>query len=268
MAVRNWCFTINNPEDVDIPTESWGATYIVWQKEQGEQGTPHFQGYAEFETKKRLSAVKKIHAKAHWEARKGSQKQAIAYCKKEESRLDGPWELGIHSQQGARTDLQAAIEIVKESGSLKRVAHEMPEMIVKYHRGLTELKFMLKEEYTHDQVRGVWVWGEPRTGKTTWARETYPAHYIKAQNKWFDGYDGEETIILDDLDSECLGHYLKIWMDKWACKGETKGGTVHLQHHRFIVTSNYSIEDLIKDPVMAEAIRKRCDVKHFNKDFN
>jgi hypothetical protein len=80
----------------------------------------------------------------------------------------------------------------------------------------------------------------------------------------FDGYEGEETIILDDLDSDCLGHYLKIWMDKWSCKGETKGGTIHLQHHRFIVTSNYKIEDLIKDPVMAEAIRKRCEVKHFS----
>lgn len=45
---------------------------------------------------------------------------------------------------------------------------------------------------------------------------------------------------MDDLDFEGgdkLGHYLKIWADKWACTGETKGGTIPLNHHRFIVTS-------------------------------
>jgi hypothetical protein len=25
-------------------------------------------------------------------------------------------------------------------------------------------------------------------------------HYMKAQNKWWDGYKGEATIVMDDLD--------------------------------------------------------------------
>lgn len=41
-----------------------------------------------------------------------------------------------------------------------------------------------------------------------------------------------------------LGHYLKIWADKWSCTGEVKGGTVPLNHRNFIVTSNYSIEQV------------------------
>lgn len=52
---------------------------------------------------------------------------------------------------------------------------------------------------------------------------------------------------MDDLDFEGgdkLGHYLKIWADKWACTGETKGGTIPLNHHRFIVTSQYTIREL------------------------
>lgn len=70
---------------------------------------------------------------------------------------------------------------------------------------------------------------------------------MKAQNKWFDGYKGEPTIIIDDLDyngGQTLGHYLKIWADKWACTGEVKGGTVPLNHRQFIITSNYSIQDI------------------------
>lgn len=52
---------------------------------------------------------------------------------------------------------------------------------------------------------------------------------------------------MDDLDfagGQMLGHYLKIWADKWACTGEVKGGTIPLNHHRFIVTSNYTIEEV------------------------
>jgi len=46
------------------------------------------------------------------------------------------------------------------------------------------------------------------------------------------------------MDIDCLSHYLKIWMDKYSCKGEVKGGTTALNHDHFVVTSNYSIKDL------------------------
>lgn len=61
-------------------------------------------------------------------------------------------------------------------------------------------------------------------------------------------------MVLDDLDSTCLGHYLKIWADKWGAYGEIKGGTVALNYQRFIVTSNFSIEELFagNDPASAK----------------
>ena len=93
--------------------------------------------------------------------------------------------------------------------------------------------------------------------------------YIKAQNKWFDGYAGERVILLDDLDTNILGHYLKIWSDKYSCQGEVKGGTVKLRHHVFVVTSNYSIKELFKDDEqMHDAIKRRFKTKHFKVKFN
>lgn len=94
------------------------------------------------------------------------------------------------------------------------------------------------EPYTPGHDRGIWVWGPSRTGKSTWARENFPDAYHKLQNKWFDGYNREKAIILDDLDIDSLGHHLKIWMDVHPCKGENKGQTIALQHEWFIVTSN------------------------------
>lgn len=47
--------------------------------------------------------------------------------------------------------------------------------------------------------------------------------------------------MLEDLDDACLGHYLKIWADKWECTGEVKGDTIPLLHEKFVITSNFTI---------------------------
>ncbi len=46
------------------------------------------------------------------------------------------------------------------------------------------------------------------------------------------------------MDSDCLKHLLKIWCDNYPCTGEVKGSTLPLNNAVFIVTSNFSIEEL------------------------
>ena len=86
---RAWIFTINNPTEADDPME-WDVRFVVWQKERGEEGTEHYQGYVECSRQQRMTAMKKINARAHWAIRRGTQEEAIAYCEKEETRIDGP----------------------------------------------------------------------------------------------------------------------------------------------------------------------------------
>jgi len=117
----------------------------------------------------------------------------------------------------------------------------------KLEKALQLLKLISSSPYEHPEVRGEWHYGVAGAGKSHTVRTRYPDAYIKSQNKWFDGYQGEEVIILEDLDTSTLSHYLKIWADKWSCKGEAKGYTVKLQHKKFVVTSNYSIAELFKD---------------------
>lgn len=55
-------------------------------------------------------------------------------------------------------------------------------------------------------------------------------------------------------------------MDQYKKFGEIKGGTVPLMYTKFIVTSNYTIEELWKDePKMIEPIKRRCEVIEFKK---
>jgi len=91
-------------------------------------------------------------------------------------------------------------------------------------------------------------------------RTTEPSLYVKAQNKWWDGYQGEEAVLIDDFDlqGKCLGHYLKIWSDKWKCTGEIKGSTIPLNFKRIYITSNYSINNIFgEDSVLEAAIKRR-----------
>lgn len=108
-----------------------------------------------------------------------------------------------------------------------------------------------KEREIVDKNRkiGQWFWGESRTGKSTKARQENP--YIKMVNKWWDGYAGEEEVLLEDVDkshSPWLGSFLKIWSDHWEFRAEVKGDSIIIQPFRtFYVTSNYHPEELFDD---------------------
>nr|UOF83117.1 rep protein [Cressdnaviricota sp.] len=82
---KRWCFTFNNyteSEYENIVQLLNSSKYIIG-KEVGENGTPHLQGYVNFETKTRLTALKKINNKIHWEKCKGSEEDNIKYCSKD-----------------------------------------------------------------------------------------------------------------------------------------------------------------------------------------
>lgn len=65
---------------------------------------PSKQGYVAFKSNKRLTVLAKQIPGAHWERRQGTHNDAKAYCSKEDTRQQGPWEigdeLGVLLQQG------------------------------------------------------------------------------------------------------------------------------------------------------------------------
>lgn len=69
-AVKHWGFTLNNPSDEEreILIQESKKLCVCWrfQKEVGEEGTPHYQGYMGLKKKATLVAMKKINARAHW----------------------------------------------------------------------------------------------------------------------------------------------------------------------------------------------------------
>lgn len=114
---RHVCVTLfrwdGAPADYSFDDET--VRYAVWQKEKCEKtGKEHLQMYIEANRPFRLNGWKEVvgEQSAHIEVRKGSREQARAYCMKQETRVEGPWEFGTwETKQGQRNDIASSLRV-------------------------------------------------------------------------------------------------------------------------------------------------------------
>lgn len=261
---RAWCFTVNNYNANDeILFQNLDCRYMVFGRESGDkEATPHLQGYLCLGEAKTLGGVKKIHKTAHWEIARGSPEQNRTYCIKQglfEERGVIPMNQKRKGESNAERWSDA-----KKAAIEGRLEDIPADIFVQYYRTVKEIKkdYMSKPDDLTD-IENYWICGPPGSGKSRSARERYPGSYFKLCNKWWDGYQGEENVIIDDweLDHKVLGHHLKIWADRYSFLAETKGGAIHIRPKRIIVTSNYPIESVFEDNMMCSAINRRFTVE-------
>lgn len=235
-------------------TESWlrslserdGVRYVVGQRELCPTTLRHHVQFAiQFTRTRQFSYVKKIDEQAHWEPAYGSADAVRKYCTKEESRFDGPWEFGKIGLRGKTGGLDEAAEMVKQGVPLKEVADAMPVVWVKHSRGLYDLRKTLDLEQDRrdfgDEGPELWVLHGPSgTGKSRYVKEHWPDAFWKIpEEKWWDGYTGQETVVLDDFkgSSMRLTDFQRLidWYPLWV---EIKGGAVPMLAKRYVITSN------------------------------
>lgn len=203
--LRHFVFTLNNPELAPAQFEEklreLKPNYYVFQLESGEEGTPHYQGYVELANAKTGTRVKKsLGSGLHYEDRQGTPKEASDYCKKDDSRLEGPFEYGQLSQQGARTDLQGSIEAILRDGFGAACAAN-PVTFVRNGLGLQRVTNTILARMPREPLRVVLCYGPSGTGKTTFALSQDDA-VCKCDNisdGWFDPYAGEKYLLLDEF---------------------------------------------------------------------
>lgn len=264
---RYWLGTIHSAHLTPSTVEDWappamlpnGCVWLRGQKERGEGGTLHIQLFAAFKNKVRLNTVKSTISNGHWEPSRSEA--AEDYVWKEETAVEGTrFELGARAFKRNSAGDWGRIRDLAKRGQIDTLLEEEPEIAIKHYRTLKQISVdFLECPANLSGPCGKWIYGPPGVGKSFWVREQWGQDlYIKAQNKWWDGYRGQKFVLLDDFDAKVLGHYLKIWCDAYAFTAETKGGTVQIRPSLFIITSNYKPEELFEDPVLAEAISRRC----------
>jgi len=235
MRFRNIVFTLNNYTDDEYNNllNHKEFKYVIIGKEIGEKGTPHLQGYAELNRQLDLNKVKEINARMHFERRRGSQKQAIEYCKK-----DNVYECkGMYRVQGQRVDLQKVREDIKNGISMSSILEgDIPtsselRVIDRMFSYLSPKKRISKPE-VH------WYYGSTGTGKSRTAMSVSEDYYVKDSTKWWDGYDNQDTVIIDDFRAKNMkfNDLLRL-LDWMPYRLEIKGGTRWLHSRRIIITT-------------------------------
>lgn len=263
---RWWLLTMNNPvlsfERVyELGLMNMKALkYMVGQLEIGDKKmTPHFQFCIWTSESVRAAAVHKGFPGCHVEFINNPE-AAIAYCRKETGRMAGPWELGIRPvRRNSKVDWER-VHMLARTNQINLIPAQIQIM---YYGNLLKIRDANLQalDAPHGKVRGVWVYGPPDTGKSYFCRNFLGTTFVypKAQNKWWDGYQQQKVVVLDDMDNDCLAHFMKIWADVYSFTAEAKGTTVAPNHRILAVTSNKTIEQVYEkyDQEFIQAIRRR-----------
>jgi len=262
---RSICFTLNNYTECEfhaLKTYKNNKYYCIG-REVGENGTPHLQGYLEFKNQVSYDTLKKEFPKMHFERRRGSPQQASDYCKK-----DGKFEEnGTISNPGKRTDLELVAQTITENKNLRTIALEHPESYIKYHNGIEKLRNLTHFEHRDAAPNVFWLYGKSGTGKTRYVADKHPDYYLKNSSKWWDGYEQQETVLIDDYDFD---HYygfreLLRLLDRYKYQVEVKGSVINFNSPYIYITSEFPPEHFFgKDEnTIKQILRPIKEVKLF-----
>jgi len=246
--IRHWCFTwYENRWPAWIPDK---MIYLVYQVEQcPDTGRPHIQGYVEFKRSVRLGSAKKLIGSntAHLEPRQGSRDQARAYCMKDESRVDGPYEQGEWlSGADKRSELQEAITKIKEKVDWSIIVEDFTGVAVRYWKSLklTWAHFNLPARDGTTPVYNLYIYGDAGVGKTRfshWLASRFnQVPYTGYIRNWWEDYVGQQWALYDDFDGAvdmAPGAFKKI-CDRYSVTVQCKGGSAQYRASVNIFTSN------------------------------
>lgn len=273
---RCYMFTLFAPPGEDLLLLDWDlfpdyCSYLVYQRELcPDTNREHFQGYLELNTPRPFTSLQRDCpqlATAHFERRRGTQAQAIAYCSKVDTRIDGegPWEFGDRKAQGQRADLAAVKATIDSGASMKRVSEDHFTEFVKYERSFRSYK-RLHTVQRHWPMQLILYLGPSGTGKTRAVRARFPEAYWKPHGKWWDQYDGEEVVVIDEMYGSSFPYteLLRLF-DRYPHAVECKGGTIEFSSKIIVMTSNqepedwYSAERTHKMPWAESPLKRRLD---------
>ncbi len=240
---RAWLFTINNPLATDKPMFNANRmNYLIFQLEEGQNGTPHYQGYVYFKNEvTSRTCHRHISARASCFVARGTPQENKAYCSKPEGRIQATCEYGQlpRKRQGNRTDLLQVKKMIDDGKSTLQVAKSHFGSWCRYNKSFNQYRLMVQGK-RRTKTKVIVIYGSTGIGKSTFAHDKLPKAWCKGPGtKWFDSYCGEDDVIFDDMNVPWMKHdMLKRIMDKFPLMVESKGGYIQFTAKRLIITTN------------------------------
>jgi len=174
--------------------------------------------------------------KAHLESCRGTEYDNQKYCTK-----DGKYQMrGKFICQGYRSDLEHVKKIIDSGKNMQQVANENFQLYIQYGRGLEKYKQMV-DKVRSKQFRKVEVIvhsGRTGTGKTRDAMKQADYKINGPQLQWWDGYEGEKCICIDEYNNDVGITELLTLLDGYQLRLPIKGGFTYAQWDKVYITTN------------------------------
>lgn len=264
---------------------SLGPEIVVVAQETHKTGEFHLHAWCEWSKPKnvrdaRFFDFKGYHCNIGATKKKecNTRANALKYILKSDKE---PWFFGIDlenwksAEKGHRSYVGEMLITGKKT--VREVIAEYPSEIYNLDKLLKNVnlyKVLSKEVPMFILRKNYWIVGDPGVGKSYSVRFIYNLDelFIKPANKWWDGYAGQNAVLLDDFGPEhkMLSYYIKIWADNYSFNAEVKGGTIVPYYNSFYITSNYKPHEVWKDDsdsILVSAIKRRFEIREiFGRD--
>lgn len=203
-----------------------------------------------------------------------SCKDWITYCTKEDTQVlcNFDWKEFLRGKS-AKPSRRAQIAnlIVNDRAKLEELVPMYPELLFGYKKLKLDIQEYLNDIYVPHirHVDAYWYYGPTRLGKSWKALQDTgkftvtnsqgkaeiegnfrDVFFKNGQNKWFDGYSGQDIVFIDELPIEAAkwnANYLKQWTDTIPYSPEIKGSRLWARWTKVIVTCQHSIRGFFTD---------------------
>ena len=229
---QTWLCTWNNPSITDEEFYEFlckleSVKYFIFQRERGEEcGTEHIQLYIEFQYARHFKTVKTaLQYPMHIEQRKGTKKQARAYCSKEETRVGKVYEFGEFIEERQRTDLHNIISAIKAGMTLNDLRDDYEAQFFLFQKKFETERAIFLDRKFGDAFRDVevsYIYGSTGAGKTRSLAERYGYRNIfrvtEYDQRAFDNYDGQDIIVFEEFRSSFKIAQMLNYLDGHPCR--------------------------------------------------
>lgn len=173
------------------------------------------------------------------------------------------YEFGVlGGEQGKRNDINELFAMAQNGASQLQMAEANFAAWSRCHKALDRYLSFKRPTQTEPRKKILLV-GKPGIGKSKWAYDKYPNIFEIPITKdfWFDGYDGQKEILLDEFNGQFpLSLTLKLLDAFYVRQVPIKGSFVWFNPSVIVLTTNthpslwYDYKDR---PLLEDALRRR-----------
>lgn len=233
-----------------------------------ETGFLHWQLIVNFNRKLRLGGVKDIFGDAcHAELSRSAA--ATAYVHKDESAISGTrFELGSKPFHRGEPNDWAGIVSAARTGKFDDIP---PDVLLRYYGNIKRIRQDHLEPIAMERVVYCF-WGNTGLGKSrrAWDEAGLAAYPKDPRTKFWDGYNGQENVVIDEFRGGIDVSHLLRWLDRYPVIVEVKGSSICLVAKGIWITSNISPNDWypMLDNETKNALLRRLNIVHFDSFFS